>query len=246
MTAAAWGRLAPVRRGSIARLVAIGVAVAIPVVLVALLIRWLPESASVEMDRIARVYWFATAISIVIFSAVTAVVVFSVWKFRAPPDDDADGPPVHGHTGLEVVWTIIPAVLVVAIGVFSAVVLAQNGDAGTSPLRVEVTAQQFAWKFSYPGQGGFTSGELVLPLDETVKLELKALDVIHSFWIPEMAQKQDAVPGIDTSILVTPTRTGVYPVICTELCGLGHATMRATARVVTKAEFDSWARRQAR
>jgi cytochrome c oxidase subunit 2 len=75
---------------------------------------------------------------------------------------------------------------------------------------------------------------------EEAKFTMQALDVIHSFWVPEFGQKMDAVPGIDTTILVTPTRTGEFAVICTELCGLGHATMRAKARVVTQAEFDAW------
>src|SRR6266496_5759119 len=81
---------------------------------------------------------------------VTSVIGYSVVKFRRAPDDDSDGPPIHGHTGLEIVWTLIPAILVTAISVVSAIVLAKNGDAGANPLRVDVTAQQFAWSFKYP------------------------------------------------------------------------------------------------
>jgi cytochrome c oxidase subunit 2 len=233
-----------VRRGSIVRLVAIGVVAGVIAALVAVLIKWLPTSASEEMDRITFVYWFATVICIAIFALVAAVIVYSVRTFRVQPEDDSDGPPIHGHTGLEIVWTAIPAVLVTAIAIVSAIVLARNGEAGTNPLKVDVIAQQFAWRFEYPKNGKIRSGQLVLPLGRGVELDLQALDVIHSFWVPEMGQKQDAVPGIHTRLVITPTRTGVFPVMCTELCGLGHATMRTTVRVVTRKQFAAWVRQQ--
>ena len=228
------------RRG-IAQLVAIGVVIAVLLTVVALVFKWLPTSASQEFDRIQDVYWFATVISIGIFSLVAAVVVFSVWKWRVSLDDDADGPPIHGHTGLEILWTAVPAVLVIAIGTISAVVLARNGQAGTRPpLEVEAIGQQFTWKFKYSDFGGLESGELVLPLGRETRFTMTSVDVIHSFWVPNFGQKMDAVPGIETEILVTPTRLGDYTVVCAELCGLGHATMRAKARVVSEQEFERW------
>ncbi len=232
------------RRGSIFRISLYGLAAAGAVTLVALLIKWLPTSASRQMDRITWVYWFATAICIGIFGVVAGVIVYSVLHFRAQPDDESDGPPIHGHTGLEVVWTLIPTVLVTAIAVVSAVVLSQNGRAGDNPYHVKVTAQQFAWSFQYPDDGGFRTTELVLPLRRAVRLDLSANDVIHSFWVPQFGQKQDAVPGIKTHIVVTPTRAGSFTLICTELCGLGHATMRAPVRVLPQAEFASWVKQQ--
>jgi cytochrome c oxidase subunit 2 len=227
-------------RKSIVQLVAIGIVIAVVVTLVAVLFQWLPTSNSEEFDRIQDIYWFATVISIVIFSLVSSVVVYSVWKWRVPPDDDAEGPPIHGHTGLEIVWTAIPAILVIALGIVSAVVLSENGQAGDRPLQVRVIGQQFAWKFQYPDFGNRESGELVLPVGRETKFTMEAVDVIHSFWVPQFGQKMDAVPGIQTTILVTPKHTGEFAVICTELCGLGHATMRAKARVVSQAEFDKW------
>jgi cytochrome c oxidase subunit 2 len=227
-------------RKSIVQLVAIGIVIAVVVTLVAVLFQWLPTSNSEEFDRIQDIYWFATVISIVIFSLVSSVVVYSVWKWRVPPDDDAEGPPIHGHTGLEIVWTAIPAILVIALGIVSAVVLSENGQAGDRPLQVKVIGQQFAWKFQYPDFGNRESGELVLPVGRETKFTMDAVDVIHSFWVPQFGQKMDAVPGIQTTILVTPKHTGEFAVICTELCGLGHATMRAKARVVSQADFDKW------
>ena len=227
------------RRGSILRMVAIGVVTGVVTALVAVLVPWLPTSASEEMDRIEFVFWFATVISIAIFALVTAVLVYMVVKFRAAPDDESDGPPIHGHTGLEIAWTAVPAALVTAIAVVSAIALSRNSDAGTNPVQVHVVAQQFAWKFEYPGSG-VTSGRLVLPVGRSTQLELDSVDVIHSFWVPEFGQKSDAVPGIKTRLVITPTRLGTFPVICTELCGLGHATMRAEVEVLSQEDFDAW------
>jgi cytochrome c oxidase subunit II len=232
-----------VRKG-IVQLVAIGVVIGVAVALVAVLFQWLPESASEEFDRIQDIYWFATWMSVVIFAIVGAVVVYSVWKWRVPPDDDAEGPPIHGHTGLEIAWTAVPAILVIALGIVSAVVMSKNGETKDDALQVRAIGQQFAWKFEYPEHGDFESGELVLPVNQQAHFTMEAVDVIHSFWVPNLGQKMDAVPGIETTINVTPDRTGDFAVVCTELCGLGHATMRARARVVTQAEFDKWIEEQ--
>lgn len=221
-------------------MVAIGLVAGLITTLVAVLFEWLPKSASEEQDRIEFVYWFATIICIVIFAVVAGWLVYAVLAFRVRPGDDSDGPPTHGHSGLEVMWTAIPAVLVIAIGIVSAVVLSRNADAGPNPLHIKVYAQQFAWKFTYPDDGGFTTDELVMPVDQGIEFEMTSADVIHSFWIPEMGQKQDLLPGIDTKIVVTPTRMGRFTLVCTELCGAGHATMRGPVRVVSKAEFASW------
>ena len=231
-------------RKGIVQLVAIGVVIGVAAALIAVLFQWLPESASEEFDRIQAIYWFATWMSVVIFAIVGAVVVYSVWKWRVPPDDDAEGPPIHGHTGLEIAWTAVPAILVIALGIVSAVVMSKNGETKDDALQVRAIGQQFAWKFEYPELGDFSSGELVLPVDQQAHFTMEAVDVIHSFWVPNLGQKMDAVPGIETTINVTPDRTGDFAVVCTELCGLGHATMRARARVVTQAEFDQWIEEQ--
>jgi cytochrome c oxidase subunit II len=233
-------RLAAVRRGSIVRITIYGVLAGILASLVAVLIPWLPTSASEQMDRIEFTFWFTTVICIAVFAVVAAVIVYSILNFRVQPEDESDGPPIHGHTGLEIAWTAVPAILVTAISIVSAVVLAKNDDAGPNPIRIAVTAQQFAWRFEYPGESKLTSGNLVLPVNETVKLTLRSLDVIHSFWVPEFGQKSDAVPGIETTLVITPNRTGEFSIICTELCGLGHATMRSAVRVVDRAAYDKF------
>jgi cytochrome c oxidase subunit II len=227
-----------VRRGSVIQLAVIALVATVVATAVALFIPWLPVAAGEEADRIHFVYWFTTAICIGVFAVVAAVLGYSIWKFRVKPDDDSDGPPTHGHTQLEIIWTAIPAVLVTAISIVSAIVLAQNSRAGDNPLLVKVVAQQFAWTFTYPN--GKTYGYLTIPEGRHTKLDITANDVIHSFWVPELSQKQDAVPGEHNTVIVTPNRTGNFPVICTELCGLGHAVMRSHVEILEGPKFDSW------
>ena len=226
------------RRGTLIQLAVFGLIAGAIATAVALAIPWLPVAAGKEAHRIHFVFWFATAISILVFSVVAAVLTYVVIHFRARPDDDSDGPPTHGHTKLEIVWTAIPALLVTSIAIVSAVVLAQNGHAGSDPLRVKVTGRQFMWTFTYPN--GKTTGYLEVPKGRHTELEITSEDVIHSFWVPELSQKQDAVPGQTNPLVITPTRLGTFPVICTELCGLGHAIMRSHVTIVPPAAFEKW------
>jgi cytochrome c oxidase subunit II len=222
------------------RLVAVGLGAAAVATAVALFVPWLPTPASKQADRIDFVFWFVTVICIAIFALVVAVILYAVVRFRAHPDDDSDGAPIHGHTGLEIAWTAVPAVLVTAISIVSAVALAQNEHLPKKHMRVNVTAQQFAWTFQYPASKGLTTSSLRLPLGEAVELKMQSKDVIHSFWVPQFGQKQDVVPGITTRLVITPKRLGTYPVVCTELCGEGHALMRSQAIVMKPGAFAAW------
>jgi cytochrome c oxidase subunit II len=254
-----------VRRGAIVRVVVIALLAAAVATAVAIFLPWLPDLNSKEGERIDFVLWFTVAICIGVFAVVAAISVYSVAKFRVRPDDDSDGPPIHGHTGIEIAWTAIPTILVTAIAAVSAVALAENGKLKDDRLVVEVTARQFAWTFAYPPESAASkpkeeqlcklppeqpncpvSGTLRLPAGRQVELRLRALDVIHSFWVPEFRQKQDAVPGIVTRVAITPTDPGKHTVVCTELCGLGHALMRAPSIVMRESEFDRWRAQQER
>ena len=232
------------RRGVLVRLVAAGLGAAAIAFAVAFFVPWLPTPASKEADRIDFVFWFVSGISIAIFALVAAVILYAIVRFRARPDDDSDGAPIHGHTGLEIAWTAVPAILVTAISVVSAVALAQNDRLPKKHLRVNVTAQQFAWSFAYPTHKGLTSSTLRLPIHEAVELKMRSRDVIHSFWVPQFGQKQDVVPGLTTRLIITPKRLGTFPVVCTELCGEGHALMRAQAIVMTPKGFGAWVKAQ--
>jgi cytochrome c oxidase subunit 2 len=215
-----------VRRGAIVQLTLLALILGGITTAFAVIPNWLPPSAAEQADRIDFVFWYVTIICIVIYAVVAAVLAYATWKFRVASDDDSDGPPVHGHTGLEIGWTAIPFALVTSMAIVSAIVLARNDATGSNPLRVDVTAQQFAWTFKYPEQHDLTTNVLRLPVGRPARFTLRALDVIHSFWVPEFGQKQDAVPGIKTHLTITPNRVGTYPIICTELCGLGHPLLR--------------------
>jgi cytochrome c oxidase subunit 2 len=238
------GRLRAMRRGSLIQLLALGVLIGAGSTAVALLIPWLPPAAATQANRIDLVFWLVTAIAIAIFSIVAAVSIYSVLKFRARPDDDSDGPPIHGHTGLEIVWTAIPAALVTAISIVSGVVLAQIGHLPKQHLTVDVFARQFDWSFSYPAAHNLRAGDLRLPLGQPTLLKMTSADVIHAFFVPEFRQNEDVVPGETTTLVITPTKLGSYPVICNELCGLGHTLMRTQAIVMRPADFQAWLKSQ--
>src|SRR5438105_3407188 len=138
------------RRGSIASLVGIGIVSGGVAAAVALALPWLPTPASREAGRIDFVFWFVVAICIFIFALVSAAILYSVLRFRAAPDDDSDGPPIHGHTGLEIAWTLIPTVLVTAIGVASAIALSRDDAIAKNALHIQVIAQQLTRTFKYP------------------------------------------------------------------------------------------------
>jgi cytochrome c oxidase subunit II len=240
-----------VRWSQIVQLAVVAAIVAAATTVIAVAIPWLPPSAAEQRDRIDFTFWLATGICIFIFAVVVSVILFSLLKFRARADDDTDGPPIHGHTGLEIAWTAVPALLVTTIAIAASIVLTKNSNAGSNPLRVNVTAQQFAWQFEYangPAEGT-TVTTLRLPLDRTVELSMRSKDVIHSFWVPEFGQKMDVLPWVDefphpTTLPITPTKVGTFPIICTELCGLGHSLMRSRVVVMRAGEFARWARSQ--
>ena len=219
---------------------AIATAIGIPI---ALIIPWFPADASKQAGNVHTLYTVLLIASVPIFVLVETVVLFSVWKFRMRPgDEQKDGPPLHGNTRLEVLWTALPALLIISLCTFAYTKLRANENTKPNELTVNVTERQFAFEFSYNGPGGrpVVSPDLYLPKGQPVVFKLRSIDVIHSFFVPEFSQKLDAVPGITTTLRVTPVRLGTYPAECTELCGAGHSLMRANVHVVMPAAFQSW------
>jgi cytochrome c oxidase subunit 2 len=228
----------------IARMLAIGVFASLVGVAICLLIDWFPTSASGAAGQIDTLYDVLLICSVPIFVLVMTIAIYSVVRFRAKPGDMGDGPPIHGNTRLEVIWVTIPFIMVTALAIYGWIVLDDIEAKQQDELVVNVTGQQFTWTFEYPDQN-VNSNELVLPLDRPVDFRIKTRDVIHSFWVPEFRLKSDAVPGLTTKIRLTPDRVGSYEVVCAELCGLGHSTMRQFVRVLPADRFDRWAQRQA-
>src|SRR5919106_1061641 len=204
-------------------------------------INWNGEEASTAAPKIDRLLDVMIVLSSFVFSIVMVMLVYAVWRWRARPGDESDGAPIHGNTRLEITWTVIPTVIVLFGAIYSWITLADIEARDPDRMVVDVYGQQFEWHFNYPTQG-VTSRELHVPVDRQVEVRLHALDVIHSFWVPEWRLKKDAVPGITTRIFVTPDKTGDYTLICTELCGIGHSTMRAPVVVEDDQQtFDQWA-----
>lgn len=234
------------RRGSIVALLGISLVAAAIATAVAVIPRWLPVQASREAGRIDFVFWFTVAICIALFAVVAAAMIYSIVRFKAAPDDFEDGPPIHGHTGLEIAWTTFPFILVTAIAIVCGIVMSKN-DAEGAPgkvLHINVQAQQFAFTFTYPTLGNATSPVLVLPDNASVELDMRSLDVIHAFFVPEFRENMDIVPGMITTLHITPDRIGTYPLICNELCGLGHGLMRTQAQVLSVKDYNAWAAQQ--
>ena len=220
-----------------------------------LAIDWFPVNASKQADSIDTLWDVLVIISVPIFVIVTCVVLYSVHRFRMQPgEEDLDGPPIHGNTKLEVVWTAIPAIIIAGLVIYAWSVLRDiervPAAAAETEMKVIVHGVQFAWTFEYPGMGPggkpVMTTQLFVPKGRSVKFYVKTADVLHDFWVPAWRMKIDAVPGITTSYRVTPTRVGRYPVVCAELCGLGHAFMRQTAHVLPPAAFAKWALAQKR
>jgi len=179
----------------------------------------------------------------VMIGVLTLTLVFSV-VFRERPGHEAQQ--IHGNPRLEVFWTLIPVIIVVAIAVPSfQVIVDTTGDAPDDSLEVVAIGNQWWFEFDYPGLDVVTANELHLPVDVPVNVELRSVDVLHSFWVPQLAGKVDMVPGHDNRLWFTPEQTGTFLGQCAEFCGTSHANMRFRVVVETQAEFDAWIASQA-
>jgi cytochrome c oxidase subunit 2 len=239
----------PESRAHVRELIAIGVIASIIGIALGLLIDWWPPQATEQGEKVDTLYDVLIIFSVPIFVLVMVIVLYCVWRFRMRPGEELlDGPPIHGNTRLEIIWTAIPAIILVGLCSYAYAVLRNVEEADANALGVRVVGQQFTWTFYYKDPSGqtFASPRLYVPVGRQVKFTVQSDDVIHDFWVPAFRLKIDAVPGINTSLRATPKRVGEYPVVCAELCGLGHAAMRQTAHVVQPAEFEDWVRRRGR
>jgi len=198
----------------------------------------LPTIASREATIENDAFVLLLALSVPVLMLVVVVAVYSAWGFRAT-DDTVDGPPVHAHVGFQSLWLGLSVLLVLVLFAYGTVGLIDIRGAKTADFEVNISAEQWAWHYEYP-ETGVKSSELHIPVDQRVHLTITSIDVIHSFWVPAFGIKQDAVPGHPTEVYMTATRTGTYPGMCSELCGLGHTTMTTTAVVSDQAELQAW------
>jgi cytochrome c oxidase subunit 2 len=229
----------------LARMLVIGLVASVVGIAIALAIDWFPPGATKKAHEIDTLYDVLLIVSVPIFVLVMTVALYSVITFRARPGDMSDGAPIHGNTRLEVVWVAVPTIIVSVLAAYGWIVLNDVEAKQPNEMHVRVIGQQFAWHFQYlDEQGQPTMNTLYLPKDKPVKFDVVTRDVIHSFWVPSFRLKTDTVPGLTTSIRVTPDKYGDFDIVCAELCGLGHSTMRQTAHVVTQQAFDTWLTKQ--
>ena len=186
----------------------------------------------------AQVFWV-----VIIFVVVETMLVFAVIRFRAKPGAP-DPKPVHGNTALEVAWTIAPAIILALIAVPTVLtIFATQANPPKDALHVRVIGHQWWWEFQYPDLGVVTAGEMHVPKDKNVIVEIETADVIHSFWFPVIGGKRDAVPARTNRLWFKADTLGTFPGQCAELCGLSHANMRMRLMIETPGEFDAWVAR---
>ncbi len=241
----------------------------------------LPVAASSEAELVDQLFNVMMTIGFGLFLLVEGALVVAAIRFRRRPGDESDGEHLEGNIPLEILWTAIPAVVVLGISIYSfdiytrmggldlmnhsmaptnapamqvayqvkngAAPLLTDASAGMglmpgqdedSVLSVDVKGLQYAFIFNYPN--GIVDGELHVPVDQPVELNLNAQDVLHAFWLPEFRIKQDMIPGQDTKLVFTAIREGTYPVVCAELCGPYHGGMRTQVIVESAEDYATW------
>jgi len=203
-----------------------------------------PSSATASGSSINMLYWLIIGITGAVFILVEAALILFLVRYRKRPQtpESEEGPQVHGNTRLELIWTVIPVLILIAIMAVTIVKVPSvnaTPPAGSDPLVVEVVGHTFYWEYTYPN-GVVQVDELRLPVDRPVRLELRAADVIHSWWVPELTGKRDAIPGRTNTLDFEVRKTGTFTGQCAEFCGVQHAVMRTTVAVVPQAEFDAW------
>jgi len=212
---------------------------------------WFPEGVSTYADRIDGIFMLILWITGAIFVLVEVTLVVFAFRYRHREGRRAEH--VHGNWKVEAVWTAIPFVIVMFLAAISMEPWRDIRDPGRIPAgayMIEVTAKQFEWNALYAGADGRLGTEddfqkrnqLFVPANRPVVVQLKSEDVIHSFFLPSMRVKQDAVPGMETPVWFEATSPGEYALGCAELCGLGHYRMRGTVTVLSAREFDAWER----
>ena len=200
-------------------------------------IQILPVIASREAEIEDSAFVLLTVLSVPVLMFVVVGLAYSALRFRANGDEE-DGPPIHEHRAIQVVWLVVSFVLVIGLFAYGAVGLVDIRGAQAADFEVQVLGEQWKWSFKYPS--GVISKELHIPVGERVHLVINSKDVIHSFWVPAFGIKQDAVPGRPTQIYVTATVAGTYPGLCAELCGTGHTGMHLSVVVSEPGDLEAW------
>jgi cytochrome c oxidase subunit II len=178
--------------------------------------------------------------ALLVFILVEGVLVYSIFRFRGKPDDP-EPHQTHGNTTVEIIWTVIPALILAAIAVPTVKAIFQtNASPGKDALVIEVVGHQWWWEFRYPEFNLTTANELHVPVGRTIALRMGSNDVIHSFWVPQFAAKRDVFANRETRLWFKAEVTGEYPAQCAEFCGIQHARMAYRIKAQKPEEFQAW------
>ena len=198
----------------------------------------MPVEASAQSIPIDWLFDLEIKLISFFFALIMVPLVYSLVVFRRKEGDESDAFHIEGNTPLELTWTAIPLIIVIALGIIGADNLRQVRTVDPQALEIKVVAFQWGWRFEYPQ--GFSSNKLLLPINRQVVLKMESQDVLHSFWVPEFRVKQDVVPGRIEEYRITPIRIGDYKVRCAEICGASHSYMEAPVNVISQANYDTW------
>lgn len=208
---------------------------------------WLPEDVSTFGGEIDSLFYLIYYITGAVFILVTVLMVLFLIVYRHREGRRATYS--HGNTALEITWTIVPAIILLVLSFMSVSSWGKiKSNAPPSDFQVQVTAKQFNWEIVYPGPDGKfgtpddfqIDNDMHVPVNKVVHVILKSKDVIHSFFLPNLRLKQDAVPGRDILVWFEATKPGKYELPCAELCGFGHSGMRGWLYVDTPEEYQKW------
>ncbi len=208
---------------------------------------WLPENVSTYGEEIDSLFYLIYYITGAVFILVTVVMAFFLVMYRHREGRAAVYS--HGNTALEIIWTVVPAIILIVLAFMSVSTWTKvKASAPPSDFNLQVTGKQFNWEILYPGPDGKfgtkddfkIDNEMHVPVNKVVRITLKAKDVIHSFYLPNLRLKQDAVPGREILVWFEATKTGKYELPCAELCGFGHSGMLGWLFVDSPEDYEKW------
>ena len=202
-----------------------------------------PQTALLPLSDFARIgdhvqdqtfYW-----ALGVFILVEGALLYSIFRFRGRPEDPEPSQ-IHGNTTIEIIWTLIPALILAAIAVPTVKGIFETNTTPSGAMAIEVIGHQWWWEFRYPDANVTTANEMYIPAGRTIELKINSADVVHSFWPPRFAGKRDVFPGRETRLWWKADSTGLYPGQCAEFCGIQHARMAFHVRSVSPQDFDAW------
>ena len=209
-------------------------------------------SGPVARSQLTLFYWIFWA-ALLVFVVVGGIILYTILRYRRRPGDP-DPPQIHGHTALEITWTIAPAIVLAVVAVPTVMTIFDNANSPLPPERggmeIEVVGHQWWWEFKYrhpndPEAQVITANELHIPVNEVVNVKLESKDVLHSFWIPKLAGKVDLVPNSPNKMWIQADEPGEYLGQCAEFCGVAHALMRFRVFAEPREQFDAWLKSEA-